>query len=101
MVVVPHLFLAFWNGLKEKHATEGKSRTPARLALTGQISLASVRPVGNASPWAGPLRYVPFTWRGLQTDSEDVFKIQRKGQVSEPLPSQFSLLAFRGKAGQP
>lgn len=34
MVVVSHLFLAFWNGLEEKHATEGKSRTPARPALS-------------------------------------------------------------------
>lgn len=56
MVVVSHLFLAFWNGLEEKHATVGKSRTPARPALTGQISLASVRPAGIVSPWAGPLR---------------------------------------------
>lgn len=82
--------------LEEKHATEGKTRTQARSALTGQISSAWRQPHLREQG-----RCVPFTLRGLQTDSEDVFKIQAKGQVFEPLPSQFSSLAFRGKARQP
>lgn len=55
---VPHLFFPRPSGmaLEEKHATEGKTRTPERPALPGQMSPASVRPAGTASPWAGPLQ---------------------------------------------
>lgn len=94
MAIAPHLFPALWNGPARKHATEGKTQRPIRPVLS---SPASVRPAGTASPRIGSC--VPFTLRGLQTDSEDVFKIQRKEQVLDPPPFQFSPLALQGKAG--
>lgn len=58
MAMMPHLFLAFWNGPGRKHATEGKTQRPVRPVLTSQISPVSVRPAGTASPRVGSLRAI-------------------------------------------